>query len=507
MTTRAAVYLRISKDDQANGLAVERQREDSLKIIAERGWELVREPYVDNAISASKRNVKRPAYDQMEADYAAGKFEALVCYELDRLTRQPRQLEDWIDAAEERGLVLVTANGEADLATDSGRLFARIKASVARAEIERKGARQKRANLQRTQQGKPAPGRRRYGYEVDGVTPREGEAEVVRAMFGHIADGGSIRAIARKLETDGVDPAPGKSWSTGRVRYILLNPAYGGEVPTASGPLPSSILTPLVEPRLAAEVRAILADEGRQTTPGPTPRYIASGLAHCGADGCDRKLYNLNNGYCCQAAQTGHVWINRPTLDARIRREVARAVLTAGRDLLRERRSAAVAPLIHRLERNDAAARHTLELQDEGMLSPSAARARLIDLKVERVSLEAELETARVERSASSSLAEVARELLGERLEWTASEFAALEADVVARFADMDVDRQRETARALLDVTVYSGRDNERRVVVHHKVATHLNPEAVAEFTDSGDGNSRGPGDPTKRRAPRAAHV
>lgn len=503
---RAVIYLRISKDDQATGLAVERQREDCLAIIAARGWELVGEPYVDNAVSASKRAVRRPAYDRMVADYAAGKYDALVCYDLDRLTRQPRQLEDWIDAAEERGLVLVTANGEADLATDSGRLFARIKASVARAEIERKGARQKRANIQRVQQGKPAPGRRRYGYEVDGITPRDSEAAVVRAMFAHVADGGSIRSMARKLEADGIDPAPGKSWGSRRVRYILLNPAYGGEVPTASGPVPSDVLTPIVEPAMAAEVRAILADESRQTTPGPTPRYVASGLAYCGADGCERRLYNLAHGYRCQTGATGHVWINRPTLDARVRREVARAVVSAGRDLLTEQRNAAVAPLIDALERNEAAERRTIALDAEGLLSDTASRARLLELKVQRADLEARLAAARVERSASSALVDIAHDLLGAETEWTMSEYSALEADVAERFEAMDIDRQRDTARALLDITVYPGRDNERRVRVWHKVAIHLNPDIV-DAEDAGQGISRGPGDPSKRRAPRSARL
>ncbi|WP_141753505.1 hypothetical protein ACLUU9_08325 [Rothia mucilaginosa] len=39
----------------------------------------------------------------------------MVCYDLDRLIRQPRELEDWIDRTESRGLFLVTANGDADL--------------------------------------------------------------------------------------------------------------------------------------------------------------------------------------------------------------------------------------------------------------------------------------------------------------------------------------------------------------------------------------------------------
>ena len=123
---RAAMYLRVSLDATGEHLAVDRQRADCLRIIRERGWTLTQE-YVDNSVSASKRTVRRPSYDRMVQDYDAGLFDALVCWDLDRLTRQPRQLEDWIERAEERGLVITTANGEADLSTDGGRMYARIK--------------------------------------------------------------------------------------------------------------------------------------------------------------------------------------------------------------------------------------------------------------------------------------------------------------------------------------------------------------------------------------------
>ncbi|MDK6924063.1 recombinase family protein, partial [Escherichia coli] len=77
-------------------------------------------------------------YDAMVASFERGEIDAIICWDLDRLTRQPWQLEEWIDRAEEQGLKLVTANGDADLATDGGRMYARIKAAVARGEIERK---------------------------------------------------------------------------------------------------------------------------------------------------------------------------------------------------------------------------------------------------------------------------------------------------------------------------------------------------------------------------------
>lgn len=134
---RAAIYLRISLDREMDGLAIDRQKEACLQIAAERGWAVAR-TYVDQSRSATDKTKRRHGYERMVADYKTGEFSVIICWDLDRLTRQPRQLEDWIDASETRGLRILTANGEADLATDGGRMYARIKAAVAR--VERSGA-------------------------------------------------------------------------------------------------------------------------------------------------------------------------------------------------------------------------------------------------------------------------------------------------------------------------------------------------------------------------------
>lgn len=124
MTTRAAIYLRISLDAAMDGLAIDRQRQDCEALAEQRGWDVVH-TYVDQSISASKKDVDRPDYDAMVASFERGEIDAIICWDLDRLTRQPAQLEEWIDRAEEQGLKLVTANGDADLATDGGRMYAR----------------------------------------------------------------------------------------------------------------------------------------------------------------------------------------------------------------------------------------------------------------------------------------------------------------------------------------------------------------------------------------------
>src|SRR3954447_10657503 len=186
---RVAVYLRQSLDRDGSGLAVARQREDCLKLCADRGWDHVE--YVDNDISASTAKA-RPAYIRMLADIAAGRLDGVVAWDLDRLHRRPVELEHFIDLADRHRLALATIGGDADLSTDNGRLFARIKGAVARVEIESKSTRHKRAhrhkyartpprhkraNRQRAGLGIPPPGgRRAVGYEPGGQIMREAEA-------------------------------------------------------------------------------------------------------------------------------------------------------------------------------------------------------------------------------------------------------------------------------------------------------------------------------------------
>ncbi|MFC7956911.1 MULTISPECIES: recombinase family protein [Nocardiaceae] len=124
------------------------QRDLCREIVERRGWTLVGE-FVDSSISASDARKVRPGCDALVTAYAEGQFDALVCNDIDRLTRQPRQMEDWLDAAVDHGLALVTANGEADLRTDAGRTFVRVRTASARGEVERKSARQRDAAFQR----------------------------------------------------------------------------------------------------------------------------------------------------------------------------------------------------------------------------------------------------------------------------------------------------------------------------------------------------------------------
>lgn len=128
MGRRAAVYVRISSDPSGQRLGVTRQLKECKAKAAALGWE-VAEVYEDNDTSASGTR-PRPRYRQMLADLEAGQIDALVVWDLDRLTRRPIEVEEFIDLADRRGVALASVGGDVDLSTDNGRLFARIKGAV-----------------------------------------------------------------------------------------------------------------------------------------------------------------------------------------------------------------------------------------------------------------------------------------------------------------------------------------------------------------------------------------
>ena len=104
---RIAIYVRISKDDTASMLGVERQEAYCRELIAQRypGDHTI-EVYSDNNRSAWS-GARRPAYERLMADLKAARLDLVVCYAADRLYRLVRLLEDLIDVVEDNDVPIV----------------------------------------------------------------------------------------------------------------------------------------------------------------------------------------------------------------------------------------------------------------------------------------------------------------------------------------------------------------------------------------------------------------
>jgi DNA invertase Pin-like site-specific DNA recombinase len=275
---RAAVYVRQSLDRDNTQLAISRQREDCLKLCDQRGWEPV--IYEDNSISAS-RSKRRPQYEQMLTDIRAGTIDAIVAWDLDRLHRQPIELEMFINLADEKRLALATVTGEVDLSTDNGRLYARIKGAVAKSEVERKSARQKRANEQRAKDGRGWGGTRAFGYELGTNVIIEDEAKLIRDAYTTILAGGSLHSIAAHWNSLDVKTAAGKQWYGNTVRQVLVNARYAAQRTYHGEIVADAQWEPIVSVDTWRAAHAILTAPGRRAARQPGRKYLLSGIMFC----------------------------------------------------------------------------------------------------------------------------------------------------------------------------------------------------------------------------------
>src|SRR6202008_4986934 len=114
---KTAVYLRQSLDRDLTKVSIDYQREHLHKLCASKvGWDDPVE-YVDRNVSATTG--RREAYEGLCEDIRNGVIGRLAVWDMDRLHRQPRELEDFIDLAEKHGVDLANVGGDVDLSSAS----------------------------------------------------------------------------------------------------------------------------------------------------------------------------------------------------------------------------------------------------------------------------------------------------------------------------------------------------------------------------------------------------
>ena len=173
-----AIYARISQDRDGEGLGVKRQLGDCRADAARRGW-AVAEEYVDDDISAYSGKL-RPAYERMLTDIADGRRDAVMVWHMDRLHRQPIELERFALVCTKAGVTEVkTLHGDMDLGTGDGLLLARLLSAVAANESDAKSRRGKSKMRELAEAGKPhGGGTRPFGFQPhDRATHEPAEAE------------------------------------------------------------------------------------------------------------------------------------------------------------------------------------------------------------------------------------------------------------------------------------------------------------------------------------------
>lgn len=280
---RAVIYCRISLDASGEGLGVARQEDACRELCERRGWEVV-EVIEDNSVSASTGKA-RPGWSRVLAMIEGREVDIVVAWQVDRMYRAMRDLEDLVDLSESSGVTFATVTGEIDLSTANGRMLARILGSTARGEVEMKAERQRRAHVQRARAGRPWWNSRPFGFERNGVH-RESEATHLQRAYGEVLTGTSVYAIAQRWNREGILTPNGNPWRSSNLRHVLMQPRNAGIATYLGDPTGTEASwEPIVEETIWRAVVRIFDDPARNSGGGGRRKALLTGVAECGRCG------------------------------------------------------------------------------------------------------------------------------------------------------------------------------------------------------------------------------
>lgn len=226
---KVAIYVRVSTTNQAEeGYSIDEQK-DKLKSYCQiKDWNVYK-VYTDGGFSGS--NTERPALEKLIKDAKNKKFDTVLVYKLDRLSRSQK---DTLYLIEEifikNGIEFLSLQENFDTSTPFGKAMIGLLAVFAQLEREQIKERMQLGKLGRAKSGKSMMwARTSYGYDyhrdTGAMTINELEAIAIRDIFESYLNGMSVTKI-RDMLNNKYPKTP--NWHYRIVRGILANPVYCG---------------------------------------------------------------------------------------------------------------------------------------------------------------------------------------------------------------------------------------------------------------------------------------
>lgn len=334
---RAAIYARISRDKKDDGATLDGQIGLCRQLADRHGLTVVaeyREPEGTGASEKSKAK-DREEYEAMLNAARADKFDYILAYADDRLTRRPHELEKLIGLVDQTGLKFRTVRTEHyDLSTTQGITLARVLGAISAGEARTISERQKVTFERNAYAGKPKIQRQRaFGWDEDGITIREPEAALIRQAVEEIKAGATIASIRHRWNRSGVRTAvdpdqskketkPDGQWEWSVVHRLLLGWRTAGvrtrhrkPLRDAEGQLVVGTWEPIISLQDRDEALAALTRHAR--TKLRTGSWPLAGLLRCGE--CSKPVYGQlptgTRGRATYSCKEGHVGISAGLLE------------------------------------------------------------------------------------------------------------------------------------------------------------------------------------------------
>lgn len=280
---KVAIYIRVStrRQDQ-EGYSIPLQKERLIAFCKAKGW-VVAGVFVDPGHSGS--SLDRPGIIALEEGVKAGKYDVVLVYKLDRLSRSQKDTLYLIeDVFLDNGVDFVSMQESFDTTTIYGLAMVGILSVFAQMERQTITERTLMGRAGRAEEGLWHGGGTDplgYDYKDGELVVNEVEAQQIRDIYHMYADGYSVTEITRRME--GRTTKHGDWSHTGTVGNVLDNPLYAGTIHFDGVKGPGKHVA-IVSKEVDRRVKARRARLRRAEAAGDS-NYLLTGMMFCSSCG------------------------------------------------------------------------------------------------------------------------------------------------------------------------------------------------------------------------------
>ncbi len=316
---KAAIYCRVSSEDQAKQFSLPSQKKELRKLAGSRKFR-VSNIYDEGGISGESLST-RPQLLQILEDAEQGEFEYLLIVSLDRLSRNLKDSIYIRGKLQEFGVTIVTPSQEFDHDNIDHDFTANLWGSIADYERKRIKERCDTGRREKRAKGGWLGGHAPKGYQYNPATKmlevdREAADEVIKILEGSLEH--SPLMLARELDKEGIRITPRQIRRMVEPGKILF---YSGQVEDYDGNVITGQWPAIISKDLAARIRSAKRRR-RVVDPGSTrAKHLLTGLGifKCRICGSTAKSFTGRKDkkgkrlqyYRCSAIQSGLRCANR----------------------------------------------------------------------------------------------------------------------------------------------------------------------------------------------------
>ena len=124
MTTKVALYLRISTPNEKFGQTTENQMPELTSYCDRMDYEIVK--IYEDQVSGAKSRERRPAYNELCKDAFLKKFDVVIAWDVSRWGRSLKEFITFLADMDDKGIGVVAVKNGLDTSSSSGRLMMKM---------------------------------------------------------------------------------------------------------------------------------------------------------------------------------------------------------------------------------------------------------------------------------------------------------------------------------------------------------------------------------------------